>query len=133
MHGDRRGLSEGRMGVGGKPYVSMTARCPRPPGLLCLEQRQQTPEPLRGEGRTRGEGGFQSHLSQLEASWCTLCVQALGFCVPGEIIQGTESKPHSRPYMAYLEIVTSQGKQEACGGFLLRGDFVLTAAHCAGT
>uniref|UniRef100_A0A452EBN2 Peptidase S1 domain-containing protein n=1 Tax=Capra hircus TaxID=9925 RepID=A0A452EBN2_CAPHI len=54
---------------------------------------------------------------------------ALGFCVPGEIIGGTESKPHSRPYMAYLEIVTSREKQVACGGFLIRSDFVLTAAH----
>ncbi|XDB62317.1 hypothetical protein AB1E18_015662 [Capra hircus] len=50
----------------------------------------------------------------------------------GVIIRGTESKPHSRPYMAYLEIVTSQGKQKACSGFLIRRDFVLTAAHCAG-
>ena len=113
--------------------MSITARRPRPPRLLCLEQRQQTPEPPREEGRTRGEGAFQSRLSQLEASWCTLSVQALGFYVPGEIIQGTESKPHSRPYMVYLEIVTSQGKQEACGGFLIRRDFVLMAAHCAGS
>ena len=113
--------------------MSVTVRCPRPPRLLCLEQRQQTPEPPRGEGRTQGEGGFQTRLSQLEASWCILSVQALGLCVPGEIIGGTESKPHSRSCMAYLEIVTSQGKQEACGGFLLRRDFVLTAAHCAGS
>ncbi|KAB0337217.1 hypothetical protein FD754_025304, partial [Muntiacus muntjak] len=47
--------------------------------------------------------------------------------------RGTESKPHSRPCMTFLEIVTSQGKQEACGGFLIRRDFVLTAAHSAGT
>uniref|UniRef100_A0A4W2E1K6 Peptidase S1 domain-containing protein n=1 Tax=Bos indicus x Bos taurus TaxID=30522 RepID=A0A4W2E1K6_BOBOX len=50
----------------------------------------------------------------------------------GEIIEGTESKPHSRPYMAYLQIVTWDGKQKACGGFLIRRDFVLMAAHCAG-
>ncbi|KAB0351155.1 hypothetical protein FD754_016012 [Muntiacus muntjak] len=36
------------------------------------------------------------------------------------------------PLHGLPEIVTSQGKQEACGGFLIR-DFVLTAAHCAGT
>lgn len=84
------------------------------------------------EGRTRGECVFQRRLFRLAASRCTLCVQALGFCVPGVIIGGTESKRHSRPYMAYLEIVTSQGKQVACGGFLIRRDFVLTAAHCAG-
>ncbi|XP_073853256.1 chymase isoform X2 [Macaca fascicularis] len=50
----------------------------------------------------------------------------------GEIIGGTECKPHSRPYMAYLEIVTSNGPSKSCGGFLIRRNFVLTAAHCAG-
>ncbi|XP_019490439.1 PREDICTED: mast cell protease 3-like [Hipposideros armiger] len=40
----------------------------------------------------------------------------------GEIIGGHESKPHSRPYMAHLG---------NCGGFLVREDIVLTAAHCA--
>ncbi|XP_037690635.1 chymase-like [Choloepus didactylus] len=50
----------------------------------------------------------------------------------GEIINGKECKPHSRPYMAHLEIVTFQGYLATCGGFLIRRDFVLTAAHCAG-
>ncbi|XP_078190762.1 chymase isoform X1 [Callithrix jacchus] len=50
----------------------------------------------------------------------------------GEIIGGTECKPHSRPYMAFLEIVTSRGPPKFCGAFLIRRNFVLTAAHCAG-
>ncbi|KAL6076007.1 hypothetical protein STEG23_007614, partial [Scotinomys teguina] len=50
----------------------------------------------------------------------------------GEIIGGTECKPHARPYMAYLEIVTPDNHLSACSGFLIRRNFVLTAAHCAG-
>ncbi|XP_028748070.1 chymase [Peromyscus leucopus] len=50
----------------------------------------------------------------------------------GEIIGGTECKPHARPYMAYLEIVTPDHHLSACSGFLIRRNFVLTAAHCAG-
>ncbi|XP_036893505.1 chymase-like [Sturnira hondurensis] len=50
----------------------------------------------------------------------------------GEITGGTECKPHSRPYMAHLEIVTAQNEVAHCGGFLIRQNFVLTAAHCAG-
>uniref|UniRef100_A0A8D2KJ81 Granzyme B-like n=1 Tax=Urocitellus parryii TaxID=9999 RepID=A0A8D2KJ81_UROPR len=63
-----------------------------------------------------------------------LCLLLLAFFLPpkaqaGEIIGGHESKPHSRPYMAYLQFV-AQGVQKKCGGFLIREDFVLTAAHC---
>ncbi|XP_052590241.1 mast cell protease 4-like [Peromyscus californicus insignis] len=49
-----------------------------------------------------------------------------------EIIGGTESKPHSRPYMAHLEITTERGFTASCGGFLIARDFVITAAHCKG-
>ncbi|XP_074184197.1 mast cell protease 1A isoform X1 [Rhinolophus sinicus] len=49
----------------------------------------------------------------------------------GEIIGGHEAEPHSRPYMAYVKITSSKNKY--CGGFLVREDFVLTAAHCLGS
>uniref|UniRef100_A0A8D2ARB9 Granzyme B n=1 Tax=Sciurus vulgaris TaxID=55149 RepID=A0A8D2ARB9_SCIVU len=65
-----------------------------------------------------------------------LLLLLLAFFLPpktkaGEIIGGHEAKPHSRPYMAYLRIL-DQGSQQRCGGFLIREDFVLTAAHCQG-
>ncbi|XP_038596912.1 cathepsin G-like [Tachyglossus aculeatus] len=50
----------------------------------------------------------------------------------GEIIGGKEARPHSRPYMAYLNFYKN-GTLYACGGFLVREDFVLTAAHCNGS
>ncbi|CAM9735340.1 unnamed protein product [Rangifer tarandus platyrhynchus] len=50
----------------------------------------------------------------------------------GEIIGGHEAKPHSRPYMAYLQYQIQDDKMK-CGGFLVRQDFVLTAAHCNGS
>ncbi|XP_074705667.1 cathepsin G-like [Strix aluco] len=47
----------------------------------------------------------------------------------GRIIGGWEAKPHSRPYMAYLSI-RNVSRMHWCGGFLIRPDAVLSAAHC---
>ncbi|XP_063034883.1 cathepsin G-like [Melospiza melodia melodia] len=47
----------------------------------------------------------------------------------GRIIGGCEAKVHSRPYMAYLEVKNATNTSR-CGGFLIRPDAVLSAAHC---
>ncbi|KAG1959615.1 granzyme-like protein [Pimephales promelas] len=43
------------------------------------------------------------------------------------IIGGKVSKPHSRPYMASIQL---ENKHHTCGGMLIREDYVLTTAHC---
>uniref|UniRef100_A0A8C0IRN6 Peptidase S1 domain-containing protein n=1 Tax=Chelonoidis abingdonii TaxID=106734 RepID=A0A8C0IRN6_CHEAB len=48
----------------------------------------------------------------------------------GEIIGGQEARPHSRPYMAFVKIQREGKGENMCGGFLIREDVVVTAAHC---
>nr|XP_055074365.1 granzyme B(G,H)-like [Misgurnus anguillicaudatus] len=43
------------------------------------------------------------------------------------IVGGNVSIPHSRPYMVYIH---DKQTHKTCGGFLIREDFVMTAAHC---
>ncbi|XP_073699753.1 granzyme-like protein 2 [Garra rufa] len=42
------------------------------------------------------------------------------------IVNGTEAKPHSRPYMVSLQ----KNQRHVCGGFLISDRIVMTAAHC---
>ncbi|XP_073717844.1 chymase-like [Misgurnus anguillicaudatus] len=43
------------------------------------------------------------------------------------VVNSKVSIPHSYPYMVYIH---DQQTREACAGFLIREDFVMTAAHC---
>jgi secreted trypsin-like serine protease len=51
----------------------------------------------------------------------------------GRIYGGKEAVLYSRPYMVLLERATTNIlKPKNCAGFLVREDFVMTAAHCNG-
>ncbi|XP_003502093.1 mast cell protease 8-like [Cricetulus griseus] len=50
----------------------------------------------------------------------------------GEIMWGTEAKPHSHPYMAFIRYYDIKSNLKRCGGFLVEKDVVITAAQCGG-
>ncbi|XP_048835866.1 prostasin-like [Brienomyrus brachyistius] len=60
--------------------------------------------------------------------FCLLLQELLSLTGASEsgILGGETAKPHSRPYMASLQVRGAH----TCGGFLIRKDFILTAAHC---
>ncbi|XP_030640762.1 granzyme B-like [Chanos chanos] len=55
-----------------------------------------------------------------------LPVLTLSAYVDVGIVNGTEAKPHSKPYMVSVQ----KDGQHFCGGFLVSESFVMTAAHC---
>ncbi|KAM4723411.1 complement factor D isoform 1-T1 [Anableps anableps] len=46
------------------------------------------------------------------------------------IIGGREAAPHSRPYMASIQVPEGDTLKHECGGFVIADQWVMTAVHC---
>ncbi|XP_060934590.1 serine protease 57-like [Limanda limanda] len=62
----------------------------------------------------------------MAVSFLLLLVFVLNGADGSHIVGGRDAAPHSRPYMASLQV---RGRHN-CGAALVKDDFVLTAAHC---
>ncbi|XP_031136279.1 complement factor D [Sander lucioperca] len=49
------------------------------------------------------------------------------------IIGGREAAPHSRPYMASIQVPEGENLKHECGGFVIADQWVMTAVHCLPT
>ncbi|XP_034015492.1 complement factor D isoform X1 [Thalassophryne amazonica] len=49
------------------------------------------------------------------------------------IIGGREATPHSRPYMASIQVQDGENMKHECGGFVIADQWVMTAVHCLPT
>nr|XP_055074602.1 granzyme E-like [Misgurnus anguillicaudatus] len=60
--------------------------------------------------------------------WFITTLLLLNSCTPGVgVVNSKVSIPHSHPYMVYIY---EKQTHTACGGFLIREDFVMTTANC---
>ncbi|XP_024133844.1 complement factor D [Oryzias melastigma] len=46
------------------------------------------------------------------------------------IVGGREAEPHSRPYMASIQVPEGDALKHECGGFVIADQWVMTAVHC---
>uniref|UniRef100_A0A3P8S337 trypsin n=1 Tax=Amphiprion percula TaxID=161767 RepID=A0A3P8S337_AMPPE len=58
------------------------------------------------------------------------CVSCLLLFLCAAIIGGREAAPHSRPYMASIQVPEGENLKHECGGFVIADQWVMTAVHC---